>query len=129
MVVIDTGVVYLLFVESMPASLHHAGLPISALNAHSLEGSTMKTDIYDTYATSSKGETIHFDVLVPSETSADEAYRFACQWLQKIGQTDAELKQEKCKFCHSETANEAVIADIGRDGYHIIQMDGCPNPL
>ncbi len=86
----------------------------------------MKVDVYDTYATSASRTTIHFDVLVPTETSSETAFAYARQWLDKVGLGDAELKQSRCNFCHSEKADARVVSDIETDGFHIIRMEGCP---
>ncbi len=86
----------------------------------------MVVDVYDTYAKSANGAVVHFDVVVPAQTNAETAYRFACQWLDSVGLGDAELKQSRCRFCHSENAGPVVVSDIERDGFHIIRMEGCP---
>jgi len=86
----------------------------------------MKVDVYDTYATGNDGGTIHFDVLVPAGTSAEAAFKYACTWLSKVGLRDVVLKQSRCNFCHSESANQEVAGDIEADGFHIIRMEGCP---
>ncbi len=86
----------------------------------------MIVDVWDTYAKSAGGSTVHFDVLVPTGTSAETAYEFACQWLEKVGLGDAALKQSRCRFCHSENAGPDVVNDIERHGFHIIRMEGCP---
>lgn len=88
----------------------------------------MKVDVYDTYATSTTGHTIHFDVLLASPSEASKAYEYAVKWLDDIGEKDAELSQSRCTYCHSERASTAVIADIESNGFHILQMEGCPNP-
>ena len=88
----------------------------------------MKVDVYDTYATSKTGHTIHFDVLLASPSKASSAYEFALKWLNDIGEKDAELRQSRCNYCHSENASKAVIVDIESNGFHILQMEGCPNP-
>ncbi len=86
----------------------------------------MKVDVYDTYAAGSDGGTIHFDVLVPTGTSPEVAFRHACKWLSTVGLNDAELKQSRCNFCHTESASEKVASDFEADGFHIIRMEGCP---
>jgi len=86
----------------------------------------MKVDVYDTYATAADGRTIHFDVLVPTTTAADVAFEYAREWLTSVKLQDASLKQSRCTFCHSEQASPESVADIARDGYHIIRMEGCP---
>jgi Domain of unknown function (DUF2024) len=86
----------------------------------------MIVDVYDTYAKSPSGATIHFDVLVPAKTSPETAFGYALEWLKKVDLADAELKQARCRFCHSENAGAKIVSDIQRDGYHIIRMEGCP---
>lgn len=88
----------------------------------------MRVDVYDTYASSKAGHTIHFDVLLLSPSEASKAYEYAVKWLGDIGEKDAKLSQSRCTYCHSENASTAVIADIESNGFHILQMEGCPNP-
>ena len=85
----------------------------------------MRVDVYDTYATEKDGGTIHFDVLVPSGTSAETAFKYACTWLSTVRPADTVLKQSRCNFCHSESANQEVASDIEADGFRIIRMEGC----
>lgn len=87
----------------------------------------MKVDVYDTYAQSRKGQTLHFDVLVPEGIGSDTAFKYAQEWLEKIGEDSKSLRQERCNFCHSELARSNVEHDINRSGYHILQMQGCPD--
>ncbi|MEZ5690455.1 MAG: DUF2024 family protein [Rickettsiales bacterium] len=88
----------------------------------------MKIDVYDTYASSSKGGTIHFDVLLPNGGSKEDAVKFARAFLEEIGESAGALKQERCNFCHSESANQLVEQSIAEKGHFILQMEGCPNP-
>jgi hypothetical protein len=88
----------------------------------------MKVDVYDTYTKSIKGHTMHFDVLVPEGISPETAFKYAQEWLEKNGEDDKSLRQELCNFCHSELARSNVEHDIKSSGYHILQMQGCPNP-
>ena len=88
----------------------------------------MQVSVFDTYATSKTGETIHFDVLVPTDASPEKAYDFAVEWLKVTGLASADLQQSRCNFCHIEQAGETVASDIHSNGYSIIQMEGCPNP-
>lgn len=89
----------------------------------------MKVDVYDTYAKSKTGQTIHFDVLLASPSEPSTAYEYALNWLSELEEDGAELHQSRCNFCHSENASETVIADIESKGFHILQMEGCPNPV
>ena len=88
----------------------------------------MKVDVYDTYAQSSAGQVIHFDVLVPHGADADSAFAYAQAWLSEIGEDGEKLSQSRCNFCHSEQARPDVQRDIEGKGYYILQLEGCPNP-
>lgn len=88
----------------------------------------MRVDVYDTYTPSLKGHTMHFDVLVPEGTNPDNAFEYAKEWLEKIGEDSKDLRQGLCNFCHSELARPIVERDIQNNGYYILQMEGCPNP-
>ena len=89
----------------------------------------MKIDVYDTYATSKTGKTIHFDVFLPSGGNKETALRHAHAFLESIGETAEALKSERCNFCHSEQAHPVVEAGIAKSGHYILQMEGCPNPI
>jgi hypothetical protein len=89
----------------------------------------MEVDVYDTYAKSKQGHTIHFDVLVPRGTGADQAFAYAQKWLTEIGEDSQVLYQSRCNFCHAEQARPHVKADIQKQGYHILQMEGCPESI
>ncbi len=88
----------------------------------------MKIDVYDTYATSKTGKTIHFDVLLPNGDGKEKAVKFAKEFLEEIGESSDSLKQERCNFCHSENANAELQKHIVTHGHFILQMEGCPNP-
>lgn len=89
----------------------------------------MQVDVYDTYADSRRGKVIHFDVLVPKGTHKDIAYQYAQKWLKEIGEEPAKLKQTSCNFCHTENSVPEVEADVAKQGFFILQMEGCPNPI
>lgn len=88
----------------------------------------MKIDVYDTYAISQKGKTIHFDVLLPSGVEKEKAVAFAKKFLEEIGESADSLKQDRCNFCHSENAGMELKEYIEKYGHYILQMEGCPNP-
>ncbi len=88
----------------------------------------MKIDVYDTYATSKAGKTIHFDVLLPNGGSKETAIKYAHAFLESIGEAADALKSERYNFCHSEPAHPVVEAEIAKSGHYILQMEGCPNP-
>ena len=45
----------------------------------------MEIDVYDTFASSKKGNTIHFDLLLPSGGKKDDASKYARVFLEKSG--------------------------------------------
>ncbi len=85
----------------------------------------MKVDVYDTYAQSNDGRTIHFDVLVETGTAANVAHKHAQDWLTGVGQNGARLAQDRCRFCHVENASPAVKKEIQEKGFFILKMEGC----
>ena len=89
----------------------------------------MQLDVYDSYARTADGTLMHFDVLVPRGHTRDP-HDYAARWLNEIGARDTEVSLELCRFCHSEnSASPEIERGIARDGYFILQMEGCPSPI
>lgn len=88
----------------------------------------MKIDVYDTYALSKTGQTIHFDIFLPHSGDKETAVQYARAFLESIGETSAGLKSERCNFCHTESAPPSIEAEITKSGHYVLQMEGCPNP-
>ena len=74
----------------------------------------MEIDVYDTFASSKKGNTIHLDLLLPSGGKKDDASKYARVFLEKIGDTSEAL--DSCKFYHSEKADAEVEKQINQIG-------------
>lgn len=87
----------------------------------------MNIHVYDTYAQAKNGGVLHFDVFMPEQNETN-ALIVARNWLASIGEDGNRLTQERCRFCHTETANPAVASAIEEYGYFIFQMEGCPQP-
>lgn len=85
----------------------------------------MQIDVHDTYARTDQGELLHFDVLLPAG-QIDLAERIARQWLNSIGLESQQISLERCRYCHSESANPEIQQEINQQGYAIIPMEGCP---
>ncbi len=81
--------------------------------------------VFDTYAKTAKGATMHFDVVL-DEQDPQKALSYAKQWLESIGHHDATVTQENCYFCHSVEAPEALRKQIDEQGYAIYKLEGCP---
>ena len=58
--------------------------------------------------------------------SATIAISFAKEWLESIGEKNAKVSTEECKFCHSESVAEDIEIEIMTNGYFIVKMEGCP---
>ncbi len=85
----------------------------------------MQCDVYDTYVYSPDRPLMHFDIIVPVQTSYDDVVAFGRRYLQQAGRADAELKPQFCRFCHVEQAAPTVESAIAADGYYILEMEGC----
>jgi hypothetical protein len=81
--------------------------------------------VYDTYAKSSSGRIMHFDVVL-DEQDQNKALSYAKAWLTSIGHPEATVTQENCSFCHSTEAPTAMRKQIDELGYAIYKLEGCP---
>jgi len=82
--------------------------------------------VYDVWAKSAAGRTLHFDVILPVKDD-ELALKSAKAWLASIGEENASVTAQTCAFCHTEAeASAEMAADITRDGYAIYKMEGCP---
>lgn len=88
----------------------------------------MKIHVFDTYVWAKNGTRLHFDVFLPEQDEA-KALAAARAWLAEIGESEAELTQEECRFCHSEMATPDVSTTIKEKGCFIFQMEACPQPM
>lgn len=82
--------------------------------------------VYDTYAKTTQGQTIHFDVVIDEKNHA-KALNHAKEWLTSIGLEDALIDQHNCTFCHSAKETPEVRRQIDNLGYGIYKLDGCPS--
>lgn len=88
----------------------------------------MKVSVFDTYVSKKNGAIMHFDILVPSDLKdEDKIHAFGRLYLAQKGQEGQPLTTSECRFCHIEEADDNVVADITRQGYSIIEMQGCNN--
>jgi len=81
--------------------------------------------VFDTYAKSAKGITLHFDVLLEKK-DPDNALSAAKKWLASIDEPDASVTQENCVFCHTAETPDDLLQQIKNQGYAIYPMEGCP---
>lgn len=81
--------------------------------------------VFDTYAKTSKGQTMHFDVVI-DEQDQQKALNSAKEWLKSIGREDATVAPENCYFCHSVEAPAELRQQLNDQGYAIYKLEGCP---
>ena len=81
--------------------------------------------VFDTYVKSKNGHVMHFDVIT-DKNDTEKAIIFAKEWLKSIGETDAKVTTEECRFCHTQSVSEEVEIEIMTNGYFIAKMEGCP---
>jgi Domain of unknown function (DUF2024) len=86
----------------------------------------MECAVYDTYVRKKDGKTMHFDVVVETNTPHEKAIEYGKQYLTAIGQEGQKMTQEECQFCHIQEAPPIVARDIETKGYFIQEMEGCP---
>ncbi|GIU20676.1 MULTISPECIES: DUF2024 family protein [unclassified Shewanella] len=85
----------------------------------------MSIHVFDTYAYTTSGKRIHFDVLLPKR-DAELALTIAKQWLNEIGEQGAEIRSDGCSFCHTAPSVPEYDEAIKRQGYAIYKLEGCP---
>jgi hypothetical protein len=81
--------------------------------------------VYDTYAKTSQGKTLHFDVVL-DEQDKQKALIYAKHWLESQGLEGATVTTENCYFCHSVEAPADLREQIDLFGYGIYKLEGCP---
>lgn len=85
----------------------------------------MEIHVYDTYVQTKQYGRIHFDVITDKK-DFKKALEFGKKYLESIGEGNAKMTSEECKFCHSQGAPTEVEQAIKKDGYYIQKMQGCP---
>lgn len=85
----------------------------------------MKVDVFDTHVMTNTGMRMHFDVLLPQGSEQDPE-QTAMRWLEGIGVAGAQLSTSLCRFCHVEEVTPEIERAIERDGYFVLQLEGCP---
>lgn len=84
----------------------------------------MKVHVFDTYVRAKDGRTMHFDVITDSK-DAHKAIEYARKWLSTVGEKNAKVTTEECRFCHSENVPNEIEIEIMTNGFYIQKMEGC----
>ena len=86
----------------------------------------MKIAVWDTYVKREDGNTMHFDILVPSElTNEYTIFSFDMHYLKTKPFKTHQLSANECRLCHIEHATKDMITAIEKNGYSIIEMENC----
>ncbi len=86
----------------------------------------MKAAVWDTYVTKKNGSIMHFDIIVPDDIpDAHLVHTYGREFLKTKGQEGQQLTSKECRFCHIETVRPQWQAEIGRQGYFIVEMENC----
>ena len=86
----------------------------------------MKISVWDTYVKRENGNTMHFDILVPSIVTDEQiVFDYGKHYLKTKPFQTKQLTAKECRFCHIEQATEEMKAAINKNGYFIIEMENC----
>ncbi len=86
----------------------------------------MKVSVWDTYVKREDGKLMHFDILVSNGLKDEKIiFEYGNGFLKSKPFDTEELSSKECKFCHIEQATDAMINQIKRNGFFIIEMENC----
>ena len=85
----------------------------------------MDFHVFDTYVKANDGHIMHFDVIT-DKRETEKAIEYARKWLTTVGEGEAKVTLEECRFCHTESAPEEIEIEIMTEGFFISKIDGCP---
>ena len=85
----------------------------------------MPVAVWDTYTPREDGKIMHFDILVPNDTSAVSVVKYGNDYLKTKGFRTNDLTAKACRFCHIEMPEPKVLAAIKKQGYFIVEMENC----
>jgi hypothetical protein len=85
----------------------------------------MQVAVFDTYVTKKDGQIMHFDIVVPTGTDESKVFEFGKTYLKKKNQDGQAISSRECQFCHIEHLQAYMEKDIQKQGYYILEMQGC----
>ena len=101
-------------------------LLFSFKNHYSMNTTTTKVNVWDTYVTKKDGQIMHFDILAPIAIKDTAViYNYGKSYLKTKGQEGQPLTAKQCRLCHIETLRAEWEKEIKEKGYFIIEMEGC----
>jgi hypothetical protein len=88
----------------------------------------MKVAVFDTYVRKQDGSTLHFDIIVPDQTSPDQTIAFGKKYLNTQIQA-GDISTRECQFCHIEEPSTEMISSIKSQGFFILEFEDIPAEL
>ena len=86
----------------------------------------MQVAVWDTYVKKKDGSIMHFDIIAPDHIKDENnILTFGKDYLLSKNQQSQTLTSKECSFCHIEQANDEMLEAIEKQGYYIIEMEGC----
>ena len=86
----------------------------------------MEIQVYDTYVKAKDGKTMHFDVYLDKAAgSMGKALEGAKKYLSSVGEGDAKITTEECRFCHVKDPSQEEQTEITKEGFYIYKMSNC----
>lgn len=86
----------------------------------------MQVAVWDTYVTKKDKTVMHFDIIVPSEIKDPNIiYNYGKIYLTSKDQGHLQLTVKECNFCHIEALEPSKEEEIHKNGFFIIEMEGC----
>jgi hypothetical protein len=85
----------------------------------------MNVAVWDTYVDRHDGRTMHFDILVKTDTSFETVRQYGAEYLSDKDVIDDTLTTDECDFCHVEAASEETERAIDESGYAIVELNNC----
>lgn len=85
----------------------------------------MEVAVWDTHVLREDGLTMHFDILVPSDTDSSKVYQYGRIYLDEKPFETGEINALQCRFCHIEIASNQLKSKIQSNHYHIVEMANC----
>ena len=86
----------------------------------------MEVAVWDTYVKKKDGTVMHFDIIAPSSLrDTTVIHALGRDYLRTKGQEGQALTAKECRFCHVEALRPQWEELIQKQGYFIIEMEGC----
>lgn len=91
-----------------------------------MDQNDQRVTVWDTYVTKKNGQIMHFDIIAPvAVTDTAVIHGYGRDYLATKGQAGQKLTAKECRRCHVRKLSPQWEADINKQGYYILEMEGC----